>query len=194
MHSHQPSPDFSPDQPSSFIKKPRNPNSDHRSIPSWPDQLTMALYVETSLSPLPTVTTRNTLVPITCIVSCQSCVAYTMFVQNSVLLQQLLTAPTGLCQNMFWHKPAGAVRSCCNNEFPARSIASVLLFTTSDLNDWAVFLFSPMLLLLRERESSREGIKKQVHTKIIKLNVLRGDVDQNVKDQSDTEWQFSFHF
>ena len=44
--------------------------------------------------------------------------------------QQLLTAPAGLCQNdvsawetSFWHKPAGAVRSCCNNEFPARSIA-----------------------------------------------------------------------
>ena len=32
------------------------------------------------------------------------------------LLQQLLTAPAGLCQNLFLHKPAGAVRSCCDSK------------------------------------------------------------------------------
>ena len=69
-------------------------------------------------------------------------------------LQQLLTAPAGLCQNdvsawvapavfrfamagathaetSFWHKPAGAVRSCCNNEFPARSIAEICQYSIS---------------------------------------------------------------
>ena len=29
-------------------------------------------------------------------------------------------------ETSFWHKPAGAVRSCCNNEFPARSIAEMV--------------------------------------------------------------------
>ena len=31
-------------------------------------------------------------------------------------------------ETSFWHKPAGAVRSCCNNEFPARSIAEMWLW------------------------------------------------------------------
>ena len=50
-------------------------------------------------------------------------------------LQQLLTAPAGLCQK-FWHKPAGAVRSCCNNEFPARSIADPGKHYHSTRNDF----------------------------------------------------------
>ena len=37
-------------------------------------------------------------------------------------LPQPMTGATH-AETSFWHKPAGAVRSCCNNEFPARSIA-----------------------------------------------------------------------
>ena len=47
-------------------------------------------------------------------------------------------------ETSFWHKPAGAVRSCCNNEFPARSIAemcpSVLNFLVAKGNVAQYFL------------------------------------------------------